>query len=52
MVDAWLRGSRHGGSVAAHCSKAAMLASARPPCRHLLELPLFSKLAVQLFTLN
>ena len=25
--------SRHVGSVAAHCSKAAMFASARPPCR-------------------
>ena len=25
--------SRHAGSVAAHCSKAAMFASARPPCR-------------------
>ncbi|MEY3524755.1 MAG: hypothetical protein RIR92_820, partial [Pseudomonadota bacterium] len=27
------RCSRHAGSVAAHCSKAAMFASARPPCR-------------------
>ncbi len=28
-----VRCSRHAGSVAAHCSKAAMFASARPPCR-------------------